>query len=68
MCVLVGGGALSVVKDGHKPTLKLSAMTSDMTSLVSACDQFLNSLVLCYTQHVAAIHVDCVSVLHTETH
>ena len=29
--------------DGHKPTLKLSAMTLDMTSLVSACDHSLHS-------------------------
>ena len=30
-CVLVGGGALSVVMDGHKPTLKFSAMILDMS-------------------------------------
>ena len=33
-CVSVRGGALSVVMDGLTPTLVLSAMTSDMTSLV----------------------------------
>ena len=30
----MGGGALSVVMDGHKLTLKWSAMTLDMISLV----------------------------------
>ena len=30
----MGGGALSVVMDGHKPTLKWFAMTLDMISLV----------------------------------
>ena len=33
-CVSIGGGALSVVMDGHKPTLKWSVITLDMISLV----------------------------------
>ena len=35
-CVSIGGGALSVVMDGHKPTLKWSVMTLDMI-MVSKC-------------------------------
>ena len=54
----MGGGALSIVMDGHKPTLKWSAMTLDMSILV----RFL------MVTHSNLVHSPAPEMLHDMLH